>query len=157
MEKFQENLENAKQYFKTAEHMTYVSMQILKDNKLLIKILDEMHKSLIFMIKSLLQYEHTKGLYLYKNSELNFNIFKQKIAPKYLKQQDITNIQEILDLKQAHTISLSEFVKNDKFVLFLGDSYEVITLERIKSFLISLKKLIFIPNLSWFISAQLFD
>ena len=68
MEKFQENLENAKQYFKTAEHMTYVSMQILKDTRLLIKILEQMHKSLMFMIKSLLQFEHNKGLYLYKNS-----------------------------------------------------------------------------------------
>ena len=147
MEKFQENLENAKQYFKTAEHMTYVSMQILKDTRLLIKILEQMHKSLMFMIKSLLQFEHNKGLYLYKNSELNFNIFKQKIAPKYLRQQDIENILEIINLKQAHSLSLSEFVKNDKFVLFLGDNYEVLTLEKIKSLLISLKKLIFIPIL----------
>ncbi len=147
MEKFQENLENAKQYFKTAEHMTYVSMQILKDTRLLIKILEQMHKSLMFMIKSLLQFEHNKGLYLYKNSELNFNIFKQKIAPKYLRQQDIENILEISNLKQAHSLSLSEFVKNDKFVLFLGDNYEVLTLEKIKSLLISLKKLIFIPIL----------
>lgn len=141
MEKWQENLEKAKEHFKTADHMSYVSISVLGDYRLLGKILDEMYISLNYLMKSLLQYEYLKkNIYLFRNSELNFKLFKEKIAPKYLEKIDIENLLRIISLKSDHNISESEFIRGNKFVIFLGDRYEVVTVDTAKILLSSLRK-----------------
>lgn len=142
MEKWQENLEKAREHFKTADHMSYVSISVLGDYRLLGKILDKMYTSLIFLMKALLQYEYSKkNIYLFRNSELNFKVFKEKIAPKYLDKADLENVLKIISLKSDHNTSESEFIRGNKFVIFLGDRYEVVTVESTKVLLSSLRKL----------------
>ena len=143
MQKYQENYENAKHHLEIAEHMAYVSMPILEDTRFIIKIFDEIYKSLVFMMRALLQYESSRNkIRLYNNSDLNLKTFKTNIAPHYLSLDDLKNIDLILKLKIAHNNSLSEFVRNDKFVFFLGDGYELITLESIKELIKTLENLI---------------
>lgn len=140
--KWKDNLIEAREHFRTADRMSYVSMAILKDNRLMIKILDEMHRALVLFMKAMLRYSFLKdGIHLYKNSELNFKVFKEKIAPRYLTKEEVERLVEIVSLKTDQENALSEFVRRDKLVIFLGDKYEVLTADRIKGLLGILRKL----------------
>jgi len=143
MEPWQESLENAKQQLKIADHMSYVALTILKENRLLIKIISSLAKSVLDLIKAFLYYEYSlKRVKLYKDSHMNFKTFRERIAPKYMKKDDFENLAKILEINQKHKKTAVEFVKKDKFVIFLGDSYETLDVSRIRDFLVHVKKIL---------------
>ena len=90
MEKWQENLEKAKHHFKVADHMIYVTFPLLKENRLMIKVLSEMYESVNYLITALLQYAYYfRKIPLYKDPLLNLKTFKEKIGPVYLNKSDL--------------------------------------------------------------------
>jgi hypothetical protein len=143
MEKWTENLAKAKYHFKIAENMTYITFSLLKENRLIIKILNELYESSNYLITSLLQYEYSlKKIKLSKDPLLNLEIFQTKVAPKYFAQEDSTKLIKIFELNKKHRQSPVEFVRKDKFVMLLGDRYETLTILEIKEFLSVLKKML---------------
>lgn len=144
----QDYFEKSKQHFKIADHMAYVSMTILKDNRLMIKILSELSESVKALILALLHYYHSKNLIkLYKDPVMNLKTFKEKIGIKYLTNSELNTISSILDIQAKHKESELEFVKRDKFVIFLGSRYETLTIEKLKEFLSLVRK--FISNVKF--------
>lgn len=142
MENYLENLEEARRHFRTAERMSYITISVLKDNRLLIKILSEMADSVTYLIKAILQYEHAKNkVWVYHSPELNLDLFKEKIAQKYIEKRDIQNLIEIIEINSQHKKAASEFVRKESFVIFLGSTYKAINLEKIKELLSSLRKI----------------
>jgi len=142
-ELWQENLEKARHHFKVADHMAYVTFTILKENRLMVKILSEIAMSLNYLIKAILQYEYSfKRVSLYKDPYLNLKTFKEKIAPKYLTRDEINVLIKIIEIEKKHELSSLEFVKKEKFVILIGDKYETLTIERIKEFMSTLKRLL---------------
>ena len=143
IEKFQENLEKAIKHLKIADHMTYVTFSLLKENRLLIKILNEIYLSLKHLIRSILQYEYSfKRIPLYKDPNLNLKTFRQKIAPAYLTQEEMGKILQILEIEKKHKESPLEFVRKEKFVIMINDRYEILTIEKNKEFVVILRKLL---------------
>ena len=143
MEKFQENLNDAIKNLQIADHMTYVTLIILKENRMIIKILEELYSCATCLMKALLQYEFAyKRIPLYKNPQLNLKTFKQKISPRYFDEAELKTMLTILEIQGKHKDSPVEFVRKDKFVILIGDKYEVLTIERIHGFLSVLKKAI---------------
>jgi len=142
-EKWIENIKESERHLKIADHMAYVTLIILKENRMIIKILEEIYLCTTGIMKALLQYEFAlKRIPLYKNPQLNLKTFKQKISPKYFSEEELRAILTILELQRNHKESHVEFVRKDKFVMLIGDRYEVLTIEKIRGFLSILKKAI---------------
>ena len=79
MEKFLENLEKAKNITFTADHLIYVTYPLLKDKKLLLKILLETKNAIIYSLNAILQYEYLfKRIKLNTDPKINFKISTSK-------------------------------------------------------------------------------
>jgi len=140
MEDWKENLKKAKQHFDVADHMAYVSFVILKENRLLIKIINELYISVTSLIKSILKYEADKGrIKIYSDSNINFRTFKEKVSDKYFTKEEFNNLITIMQLEKQHKSSPMEFVKKDTFVIMLDDHYETLTIEKTRMVLAKLK------------------
>jgi len=138
MEKFLENIEEAKKTIRTVDHMIYVTFPLIKDKRLLLKILQEIKIAVTSCINSILQYEYLyKRISLYKNSKENFNTFVKKCASRYrIDEEEIKLILELFDLAKKHKESPFEFIKEEKVVI-LSESLKpkTFTIENAKEFL----------------------
>jgi hypothetical protein len=149
MEKFQENLDQAIKNLQIADHMTYVTYPLVNEKRLLLKIFDEIYKSIICCINAILNYEYLyKRINLYKKNEENMQTFINKCAKNYgLTNKQIKEIIEILELNKQHKQSAMEFVKKDKIVI-LSDNLktQTINIQKIKEYLLLAKELLMRVN-----------
>jgi len=104
MEKFLENLTTAEKTIRAADHMIYVTFPLIKDKRLLFKILHETKNAIALCINSILQYEYLyKRIKLYKDSGLNFKIFVEKCVPRYgITKEEMNLILELFDFVEKH-------------------------------------------------------
>jgi len=144
-DKFTESLDKASVMLKTADHMLYMTYPLIKENRLLLKILNEIYLSMLGVINAILQYEYfNKRIQLYKDSKDNFQVFKNNCAPKYsITQEQIEKIIEIFSLEEKHKNSPFEFVRNDKVVI-MSDGLRIatITVEKMKDFIFLTKDIL---------------
>jgi hypothetical protein len=145
MEKFIENLTEADKIIRTADHMIYVTFPLIKDKRLLLKILTETQIALAKCINAILQYEYLyKRIKLYNKAKENLNTFKTKCASRYgINQEELELILEIFDISEKHKESPFEFMKEEKIVI-LSDNMEqkTLTSEKIKQFIEVTKNLL---------------
>ncbi|MDO8622724.1 MAG: hypothetical protein Q7R52_00600 [archaeon] len=138
MEKFLENLTEAEKILQTADHMIYITFPLIKDKRLLFKILSELNIAVTNIINSILHYEYIqKHISLTNNAKTNFNTFVQNCCPKYnITSEEIMTIKELFDVMEKHKKSSFEFVKNEKIII-LSDNLrtETISIEKTKEFL----------------------
>lgn len=130
-------LEEAKKSLKMADHMIYITYPLLKENRLLIKILEQLYLVMLNVVKAVLQHEYYyKRIELQSNAEANFSIFTS-IAKRYsITTEQVQNIKNVLMLTEKHKRSPVEFVRKDKFVILSdNNSIETITAEMIKHFI----------------------
>jgi len=149
MEKFQENLAQAIKNLQIADHMAYVTYPLINDRRLLLKIFDEIHKSIISCINAILNYEYLyKRIRLYKENNYNMQTFMNKCAKNYeLSNEQIKKIKEILELNNQHKQSAMEFVKKDKIVILSDDlGTQTIDIQKIKTYLLLAKELLMKTN-----------
>jgi len=137
MEEFEKNLQDAIKSLKIADHMTYITYQIVNEKRLLLKIFEEIYKTIINCIHSILNYESLyKRIRIYNDKKENLNTFI-KISKNYsLTNEQIKKILEIIELYKNKKESSMEFVKKEKVVI-LSDSLKtkIIDLETIKDYL----------------------
>ena len=149
MEKFQENLAQAIKNLQIADHMAYVTYPLVNDRRLLLKIFDEIYKSIIGCINAILNYEYLyKRIRLYKENDSNMQTFIHKCAKNYeLTNEQIKKIKEILELNRQHKQSAMEFVKKDKIII-LSESLgtQSIDIQKIKAYLLLAKELLMKTN-----------
>ncbi|MEM3091242.1 MAG: hypothetical protein QXX55_01035 [Candidatus Pacearchaeota archaeon] len=145
MEKFLENLLEAEKNIKNADHMIYVTFPLIKDKRILLKILEEIKNGVLYCITSILQHDFVyKKINLYKNAKENFNVFVQKSAQNYdITKDEIRMIRELLDLMEKHKQSPFEFIKGNKIIILSnGLKPTILTLEKTKEFLMLGKNLL---------------
>jgi len=149
MQQYQQNLQQAVKHLKIADHMTYVTFPLVNEQRLLLKIFDEIHNSIVQCINSILNYEFLyKRIRLYQNNGENFNTFTEKCAKNYgLNNAQTKKIKEIIQLNKYHKQSAMEFVKKDKVVI-MSDSLgtQVIDINSIKEYLLIAKELVLNTN-----------
>ena len=145
MEKFVENLASAEKMIRGADHMIYVTFPLIKDKRLLLKVLQETKNAIALCINSILQYEYLyKRIKLYKDSRLNFKIFVEKCAPRYgITKDELNNVLDLFDFVEKHKESPFEFVKDERVVI-LSENLRprIITLEKTKIFMTVAKSLL---------------
>ena len=152
MEKFQENLREAIKSMQIADHMAYVTFPLVNEQRLLLKIFDEIHKSILSSITAVLNYEHEyhnikNNINTPANNQENIKTF-QKCAREYnISDQQIKTIMEIIELNIDHKASAMEFVRKDKIVI-LSDNLRTRTLgiQKIKEYLLLAKELLMKVN-----------
>jgi len=138
------SLEQAKKHIQTADHLAYITFPFIKENKLLLKILEELNSSILNIMNAILQYEYLyKRITIYSNSRDNLETFK-KISPRYfISNEQLVNLIEILNLAEKHKKSPFEFSKKDKIVI-MSDSNQadVLTIEKIKTDILETKDIL---------------
>ncbi len=145
MEKFLENLAKAEKILHAADHMIYVTFPLIKDKRLLIKIIEEIRDAITACITSILQREYIyKRIKLYKDPKANFKTFTEKCAPRYNIQNDeIKLILELFDFVEKHKQSPFEFIKNEKVVILSNNlKPKTLTAEKTKEFLTLAKNIL---------------
>jgi hypothetical protein len=145
MEKFIENIYEAEKTIHTIDHMIYVTFPLVKDKKLLIKILLETKIALTKCINSILQYEYIyKRINLYKDGKSNFNTFEKKCAPRYgINKKDIEMILELFEIIKKHKESTMEFTKNEKIIILSENlKTKTVSIDKIKNFIVLSKKIL---------------
>ena len=145
MEKFLENIIAAEKKIQTADHLIYITFPLIKDKRLLLKILQEIKNAAVNCISSILQYEYLyKRISLYKDSKSNFRTFIEKCTPRYqITKEEINLILELFDFIEKHKESPFEFIKDDKVVILSnGLKPKTLTVEKIKEFLILIKNIL---------------
>lgn len=145
MGKFLENLIEAEKILRTTDHMVYVTFPLIKDKRILLKVIQETKEVITFCITSILQYEYMyKRINLYKDSNENLRTFTEKCAPRYqITREEIKSILELFDFVEKHKQSSFEFIKNGKvFVLSENMKQTTISIERAKEFLILAKEIL---------------
>ena len=148
-EKYQENLKQAIRSLQIADHMTYVTFPLVNEQRLLLKIFDEIYKSIINCINAILNYEYLyKRIQIYTDNGENIRTFLNKCAKNYnLNNEQTKKILEIIELNKKHKKSAMEFVKQNKVVI-LSDNLgtQILDLYKIKEYLLLAKEFLMKTN-----------
>ncbi len=148
MEKYQENLKEAIRNLQIADHIAYVTFPLVNEQRLILKIFDEICKSITGCVNAILNYEYLyKRVHLYADNGENIRTFA-KCAKNYnLSNEQIKKILGILELNKKHRQSAMEFVKRDKIII-LSDNLgtQILDIHIIKEHLILAKELLMNVN-----------
>ena len=121
MERVYALLERANTSLKTADHLAYVTYPLLKDNKLIITMADNIVNGMISAMDAVLMYEK-----LYKrisdypeDFKGKIILFKGSIANRYKIERDsIVAMEDLKSFLDERKIGSTEFTKNDKYMFF---------------------------------------
>lgn len=118
--------------------MLYVTFPLIKDKRLLLKILSESKKAIAYCINAILQYEYLyKRIKLYKDAKSNFRTFRDKCAKRYvINDNQISTILDLFELVERHKQSSFEFIKEDKIIILSENmKQDALSLDKTKEFL----------------------
>lgn len=143
MEKFEKNLNDAIRTLQIADHITYVTFPIVNEKRLIIKIFDEIYKSIINDIKAVLNYEtFHRRINIYENGD-NLEIFFQIAKDYNITNEQIKKIKEIIEVNQKHKQSAMEFVRRERIII-LSDNLKtrILDIYLIKEYLLLAKDIL---------------
>ena len=137
-------LDKAERSLRNVDHMVYITYPLIKENKLLKLMLEQLYEIANCIVNAILKYEYAyKRIQLYQDSSQNFETFK-RCAPRFdISSQEVDNLKTLLTLMQKHRASSVEFIRKDRFV-FMSENMrtESINLEQLKKYLNNLKILL---------------
>jgi hypothetical protein len=124
MEKFEESLLNSEKYLLNANHMFNVTLKLVNDKKIMLNVLENMYKSLLYGVDSVLQLEFLlKRVKLFKESEKNFQVFKNLSENYGITIEEIKIIDDIFFIVQRHKGSGVEFLRGQKLVIMANNVF----------------------------------
>jgi nitrogen-specific signal transduction histidine kinase len=127
MEKYLELQENAKKYLKNADQGLNFTYPLVKDNKVLLSVVNNLFLSLSNAMGSLLYHEllYKRVPIFQDNFESKFQLMRSKVAERY--NIDKTYLKLMRDLKDiiiSHNESPIEFSRGNRFII-CGNNYEI--------------------------------
>ena len=124
MEKFQQAREKSVRNLRIADHMLYVTYPLIKDNKLLMSITENIFLAMTNAMASVLYYERLFKRIppFHETFDSKYNFFTEKIVPRYnIDAKFMKNVKMVRDILMAHRESKVEFSRPDKFVICIDD------------------------------------
>ena len=126
MDEFRGLLSQANRYFKTADHLVYVTYPLVKDHKLLITALENLYIAMRYAMDAVIYYDR-----LYKrigpvpeNFESRYQVFKMKCAPRYkIEDKSVDMLRHLKSVVDERKNSPVEFTRNNKVVI-CSEGYE---------------------------------
>lgn len=114
-------LDRANVLIKRADHMFYVTYPLVKDNKLIITMADNISNGMLCAMDAVLMYEKLyKRISIYpEDYRVKMDMFKDSVARRYnINREHVVLIQDLKKFLEERKKSGVEFVKDDKYVLF---------------------------------------
>lgn len=141
MNNYQKYLDESLRLINIADHMAYMTFPLVNEKKLLLKILEQIHKSLINSISAALLLKNKRIL---KDNKKNLKRFLKLKRFYNIKEEEIKKITEIIEISSKHKASAMEFPRKENIVIMM-DNLQTIKLDikKTKEYL-SLIRLIFI-------------
>jgi|SRR3989338_444267 len=143
--KFIEALVEAEKNWISADHFIYVIYPVVKDEKLYLHVLENLYKSVVLTITSVLKFEFLhKRIGLTKDPKKNLEIFFNKCSKHYgIGEEDLILLKRVVFLGKKHKNSGFEFSRTGKIVILDDDlNTFILDSEDMKKLLVSVKKLI---------------
>jgi len=135
LERASYHLNLAQHHLNLAGHMLNVLFPMLQENRMLIKIVKELAKSVDNLIKCSLYYDaYFRKIKISRNPRENYGLFVEWVAPRHFLKNDIKNLVSILKIEQKHVEAEVDFVRKNKFVIMIGDKYEVLDEVLVRNF-----------------------
>jgi len=139
MEQFQEYREKAIRHLKIADHMLTTTYPLVKDPKLLLTVLDNLFKSIMCSVNSLLFYERMfKRINIFgESTDERLQIFKHLAQKHQLDPKFMKTIYELKEIMREHKNSPMEFARKDKFIIYTEkQQLKTISQESIKKYVV---------------------
>ncbi|MEK6940384.1 MAG: hypothetical protein AABW49_00590 [Nanoarchaeota archaeon] len=139
MEEIKALLELANRKLQTADHLTYVTYNLVKENKLLIGIMENIYDSLVAGMDAILRYDRMyKRIPIYsKDIHTRIELFRLKSGPRYkFDVSQINLIEELRCVLAEHKNSPFELSRDDKFIMFnVSFKANALSIETIKKYI----------------------
>ena len=150
MELYQNHYKKAVNFFKSADHLIYVTFPVIKDVKLIITVLNNIYFALIHGMDAALEYEryYKRVLPLANNFELRLDVFKKRVVGRYgFANQEAEFIAEIKMLMDERKEASMEFSRSGKFII-CSENYRIktVSVEEIKKYLSTTKNFLIKVN-----------
>ena len=138
-------MEEANRAFKTADHLAYVTYPVVTDRKLLMVIVEHLHRAITKSVEAILAYE-----YLYKrinhlprDVSTQFSLFGETAVHYGIKKDLVSIMREINEIVDHRDKSPIEFVRKDRFII-ASDTFHLktVTIEKVKSYIQHIKHLL---------------
>ncbi len=142
---FFDSLYEAEGLLNSADHLVYVTFPVVKDAKLLLRVLENLNKCAVKAISTILKFEYLyKRVSLSSDSKKNLEVFFSKCAGRYgLGADDKDKIKRIIYLGKKHKQAGVEFPRSGKMVILDDDlGREEIRADDVKIFIKVLKGLL---------------
>ena len=144
-EKFVNSLMEAEKLWSGADHLVCITYPVVKDSKLLIRALENVDKSLVLAISTILKFEYMyKRINLSENTKENLENFFSKCSVNYgLGAEENKGIKEIMLIAKKHKESGFEFSRSGK-AMIMDDELGVyeLTQEKAKEYLKLVRKVL---------------
>ncbi len=135
LKEFADKYVEAEKLWRGADHLVYVTYPVVKDEKLLLKALEGVHRAAVIGISLALKigYVHRRILSL-GDPEKNLDMFFRKCV--VFDDADEKTLRELLMLGKKHKESGFEFSRKGKAVIMDDDlGMKVLGVDQLKSFL----------------------
>lgn len=127
---------------RAADHLAYIIYPLLKDEKLLKQVFNEISTCTISIINAILYHAHRRGIVLSQDKKQNFEFFKT-YSSKFLTQDEIQNLSRLYEIVEHYNANSIDFIRKDSFIIMIqGSKTESITLDKIKIYINLLKSII---------------
>lgn len=143
MEKFLELREKSLKYLKSAEQTVNFTYPLVKENKVLLTVVNQLFLAGTNIMGSLLHYEllHKRISIFEDNFEQKFHLLKSRVGDRYnIDTEYLKIIRDLKDMIIAHSNAPVEFSRGNKLVI-CNDNYELreISVESLKKALAKTK------------------
>jgi hypothetical protein len=140
------DLDRAKKELKLADHMLYVTMSVVADEKLFLSIVNHLVNSVVEVVSKYLEREamYKRIEMLPKGTKARLELFKRRYVSKLgLNRKTVEMLDHLLSANEAKVNAHSKFAKKDKFVI-ISRNYQVHIIDKasIKRYISLQKELI---------------
>ena len=151
MEQIQRLIKEANNKFKTADHLVYVTYGLLKDQRLMLAVIQNLHTASLNAIAALLYYEkiykRIDVLPLEVNSRIK--LFEDNLSKVYKLNKEVINVvKELRILVNEHRESPLEFARKEKLIICNDDYSKInmVDINKLKNYVINIRELIEVVN-----------
>lgn len=138
-------LDKAEKSLRTADHMIYITYPLIKDNRILKSVLEQLYQIADSIVLAVLHYEAAyKRISSLASMPLTCNchnwLLFVKSTPRFnVTGQELEKLKELLEIVEKHHSSSVEFTRKDRLVFMNNSRTESIGLDQMKTYLNSLK------------------
>lgn len=142
---FIEGLNKAESNLRIADHLVYITYPLLKESRLLLKVLENLYKTASTLVDAILKHEYSlKRIELYYDKNIDWQTFRNKCAPRFgITSNESQTIRELLSLMERRNESSTEFMRGNRLII-MSDNFraESVSLGKLKSYLNLLREVV---------------